>query len=431
MSGDVRAAAASAIGAVLDGRSLDHALAGQLDKVGAADRGLLRQLCYGTLRDAPRLQPLLDSLLDRPLRKKDRDLRGLLLCGLYQLDHTRIPDHAAVAATVSAARALNKDWARGLANAVLRRYQREREQLWEGLSPAAAASHPDWLYDAINTQWPDESARIIAANNEQPPMTLRVNRLEWSREDYAARLADAGIEATAGSLAPDSLRLAGPADVTELPGFSAGHVSVQDEAAQLAAHLLVAQPGERVLDACAAPGGKCCHILELQPQLAELVAMDVDASRLERVTENLERLNLQATLLEGDAAGPPGNLQAESFDRVLLDAPCSASGVIRRHPDAKLLRRESDIGQLASRQQQLLAGVWPLLRPGGVLLYATCSILDQENSQVVQAFLRTHDTATLSVPEAAGGEVAACGRQLLPLPGGHDGLFYARLQKAA
>lgn len=431
MSRDVRAAAASAIGDVLGGRSLDGALRRQLDKVGEADRGLLRQLCYGTLRDAPRLQPLLGSLLDKPLREKDRDLQGLLLCGLYQLDHTRIPDHAAVGATVGAARALKKDWARGMTNAVLRRYQREREALWEKLPPAAAASHPDWLFEAINAQWPGASADIIAANNEQPPMTLRVNRLKRSREDYASRLAEAGMEATAGALAPESLRLANPADVMQLPGFSEGEVSVQDEAAQLAALLLDAQPGERVLDACAAPGGKCCHILELQPQLAELVAMDVDAVRLERVADNLERLQLEATVLTGDAGQPPEALQAGSFDRILLDAPCSASGVIRRHPDAKLLRRESDIGQLAAQQLTLLEGLWPLLQPGGCLLYATCSILDQENSQVVQAFMERHDTAMLSIPDAGGGEVVSCGRQLLPTPCGYDGLFYARLQKAA
>lgn len=431
MSRDVRAAAASAIGDVLGGRSLDHALRRQLDHVSETDRGLLRQLCYGTLRDAPRLQPLLGSMLDKPLREKDRDLQGLLLCGLYQLDHTRIPDHAAVGATVGATRALKKDWARGMTNAVLRRYQRERQTLWENLTPAAAVSHPDWLFDAISTQWPQASAGIIAANNEQPPMTLRVNRLTQSREDYTARLAECGIEASAGALSPDSLRLANPADVTELPGFAAGQVSVQDEAAQLAALLLDAQPGERVLDACAAPGGKCCHILELQPGLAELVAMDVDATRLERVAENLERQQLQATVLAGDAAQPPDTLKVLSFDRILLDAPCSASGVIRRHPDAKLLRRASDIGQLASQQLQFLEGLWPLLKPGGCLLYATCSILDQENSQVVQAFLERHATATLSIPEAGGGEVVACGRQLLPSPGGYDGLFYAVLQKAA
>jgi 16S rRNA (cytosine967-C5)-methyltransferase len=431
MSRDVRAAAAVAIGEVLGGHSLDRSLSRQLAKVSDADRGLLLQLCYGTLRHAPRLQALLAILLDKPLKAKDNDLQGLLMCGLYQFEHTRIPDHAAVAATVGATHALKKDWARGMTNAVLRRFQREREQLTADLTPAAAAGHPQWLYDRINAQWGDAGTDIIAANNRQPPMTLRVNRLRLSRSDYMERLAERGIEARAGSLAPDSLRLAKPMDVHELPGFSAGEVSVQDEAAQLAAILLAAEPGERVLDACAAPGGKCCHILEVQPQLAELVAMDVDETRLERVGENLERLGLQATVMAGDAACPPEGLQAAGFDRILLDAPCSASGVIRRHPDAKLLRRESDIDQLARLQLQLLEGLWPLLKPGGTLLYATCSILEEENSNVVQAFLARHAGATLSIPEAAGGEVVDGGLQVLPATGGPDGLFYARLKKAA
>lgn len=431
MSRDVRAAAAVAIGEVLGGHSLDRALAKQLEKVSEDDRALLQQLCYGTLRHGPRLQALLGVLLDKPLKAKDRDLQGLLMSGLYQFDHTRIPDHAAVAATVDATRALKKEWAKGLTNAVLRRYQREREPLSRSLTPAAAAAHPGWLFRRINAQWPDACADIIEANNQQPPMTLRVNRLRLSRRNYMASLAERDIEASAGTLAPDSLRLTRPMDVQGLPGFSAGQVSVQDEAAQLAAILLAPEPGERVLDACASPGGKCCHILEIQPRLAELVAMDVDETRLERVRENLARLGLRATVIAGDAATPPDVLKPASFDRILLDAPCSASGVIRRHPDAKLLRRESDIGQFAAQQLQLLEGLWPLLKPGGTLLYATCSILAEENSEVVQAFLEHQDTAALSIPEAAAGEVVSGGRQLLPATGGPDGLFYARLEKAA
>ncbi len=262
-------------------------------------------------------------------------------------------------------------------------------------------------------------------------MTLRVNDRRLSRADYLAELLNQGIAAAAGNLSPHAIQLARPTDVWELPGFTAGAVSVQDEAAQMAALLLQAAAGERVLDACAAPGGKTCHILELQPHLAELVAMDIDALRLQKVSENLQRLSLEATLLTGDAAHPPEQLGPASFDRILVDAPCSASGVIRRHPDVKLLRRESDIAPLAERQLSILKGLWPLLKAGGTLLYTTCSILDEENSQVVQRFLAHQGTAALSCANVSWGETGTCGRQLLPSTDGPDGMFFALLRKTA
>jgi 16S rRNA (cytosine967-C5)-methyltransferase len=429
MSADVRATAARVIGAVIGGLSLNQVLPEKLNDVSERDRALLQQLSYGTLRQSPRLQAILKQLLDKPLRDKDRDVQGLLLCGLYQLDSTRVPDHAAVAATVDATRALKKHWAKGMTNAVLRRYLREREQLTHTLDEAAAASHPAWLFQKILAQWPAPAAAIIDANNQQPPMTLRVNRGQASRDDYLSRLKDHGIAAKAGSLSKHAIQLAVPIDVWDLPEFSAGRVSIQDEAAQLAAFLLQAGAGERVLDACAAPGGKTCHILELQPELAELVAMDIDELRLQKVSENLQRLNLKAILITGDAASPPAALEPASFDRILVDAPCSASGVIRRHPDVKLLRRESDIAPLADQQLCILRGLWPLLKSGGTLLYATCSILDEENSQVIQRFLTEEADAALSDTEMAGSESVTSGRQLLPSSGGTDGLFYATLKK--
>ena len=429
MALDVRAAAACVIGDVIGGHSLNQALPDRLNRVSERDQGLLQQLCYGTLRQSPRLQAILGQLLEKPLRDKDRDLQGLLLCGLYQLDSTRVPDHAAVAATVGATQALKKHWAKGMTNAILRRYLREREQLSTMLDQAAAASHPPWLFRRIMEQWPTAAATIIEANNQQPPMTLRVNDRRLSREEYLGALQNQGIAATAGKLSPHAIRLAYPTNVWELPGFMAGDVSVQDEGAQMAAILLGADAGERILDACAAPGGKACHILELQPGLAELVAMDIDAVRLQKVSENLQRLGLEATLLTGDAAQPPAHLEPASFDRILLDAPCSASGVLRRHPDVKLLRRESDIAQLAVQQRSFLHGLWPLLKAGGTLLYATCSILDEENSQVVQGFLSEQKDAKLSCASMSWGMAAACGRQLLPLSDGPDGLFYALLRK--
>ena len=429
MSKDVRATAARVVAAVLGGLSLNRVLPEKLNDVSERDRALLQQLSYGTLRHGPRLQAVLKQLLDKPLRDKDRDVHGLLLCGLYQLDSTRVPDHAAVAATVDATRALKKPWAKGLANAVLRRYLREREQLTQALDPAAAASHPAWLFQKILEQWPDYAAAIIDANNEQPPMTLRVNLSQVSRDDYLEELKDHGIMATAGSLSEHAIRLGLPIDVWELPGFSAGRVSVQDEAAQIAALLLRAKAGERVLDTCAAPGGKACHIVELQPQLGELVVMDIDKARLQKVSENLTRLSLNATQVIGDAAHPSASLEPGSFDRVLVDAPCSATGVIRRHPDVKLLRHENDIASLADQQLDILQGAWPLLKRGGALLYVTCSILDEENSQVIQRFLTKQGDAVLSNVEMAGSALVSHGHQLLPSTTGTDGLFYALLKK--
>jgi 16S rRNA (cytosine967-C5)-methyltransferase len=426
---DARTAAAGVIGDVLGGLSLNRALPARLDRVDMRDRSLLQQLCYGTLRDAPRLQAILGQLLDKPLRDKDRDLQGLLLCGLHQLDSTRVPDHAAVAATVEATRTLKKQWAKGMTNAVLRRFLREREALVMALDAAASASHPPWLYEAICRQWPTAADAILDANNHHPPMTLRVNAQHSSREAYLALLQQQGLSASASAISADAIRLSQAVDVGELPGFWEGHISVQDEAAQMAAPLLQARPGDRVLDACAAPGGKTGHLLELQPGIVELVAMDIDDARLSKVHENLQRLDLKATLLPGDAANPPAVLAAESFDRILVDAPCSASGVIRRHPDVKLLRRNSDIQKLAEQQLNILKGLWPLLKVGGRMLYVTCSILEEENSQLVGRFLEQHPNARPEAPDVLWGEMTPLGRQLLPTRDGSDGLFYCTLIK--
>ncbi len=424
---DCRAAAATALAAVLAGDSLAEVLPAQLEQVKERDRALLQQLCYGSLRAWARLDALGQDLLDKPLRNKDRDLRALLVVGLYQLSETRIPDHAAVSSTVAATRDLGKTWARGMLNAVLRRFQREQDNLLAALAPAAGAAHPEWLYRRLLRDWGDAAPAIMAANTARPPMTLRVNRRQGSPADYARRLQAADIACHPGALGPESLYLEQPVDVALLPGFAQGAASVQDEAAQLAAGLLGAEPGERVLDACAAPGGKTCHLLELQPALAELIALDIDAPRLQRVGENLSRLGLAATLLQADAALPPAELEAASFQRILVDAPCSATGVIRRHPDIMLLRREGDIAQLARRQGAILAGLWPLLAPGGTLLYVTCSVLDAENSAVIADFLATTDDAEELPIDGQWGQPRSHGRQLLPAQDGPDGLYFARL----
>lgn len=430
MATDCRAAAAKVLAQVMAGQSLAQALPPMLERVPPRDRPLLQQLCYGTSRNYHRLQSLLRQLLTKPLKDKDRDIQGLLLVGLYQLDDTRIPDHAAVAATVEATRSLKKPWAKSLSNAILRRYLRERESLATQLTDAQRASHPNWLHKAIYQQWPEQAAQIIAANNSQPPMVLRVNGLRGNRTAYLAQLAQSGIKARPGLLSEQAIYLDEPQDVATLPGFEQGLVSVQDEAAQLAASLLGARSGEQILDACAAPGGKTCHILELEPAVKELYAADVEQDRLQRVSENLLRLNLDAHLLTMDCAKPDDRLTAATFDRILVDAPCSASGVIRRHPDIKLLRRADDIQSFADQQIAIMRGLWPLLKPGGTLLYVTCSILHPENDALVQAFLAETNDANLQAIDGEWGTATATGRQLLPAILGTDGLFFSRLQKS-
>ncbi|MFT7286429.1 MAG: 16S rRNA (cytosine967-C5)-methyltransferase [Halieaceae bacterium] len=427
-----RAAAAKTVAAVLGGESLERALQANEKDVGERDAALYRELCYGTLRHLPRLDVILRELLDRPIRARERVLKALALIGLYQLAEMRVPEHAAVSATVDAASLLGKRSAAGLLNAVLRRYLREGTSINEALDEAARAAHPDWLWSAIGAAWPAAREQIVSANNERPPMTLRVNRRLCQRDDYLQTLAQAGIAARAGALGEDALTVEAAVDVTVLPGFAEGLCSVQDEAAQLAAPLLAVQAGERILDACAAPGGKTCHLLERTADSTDVVAMDISETRLERVRENLSRLGLQATLLCADGATPPDALrESRFFDAIMLDAPCSATGVIRRHPDIKVLRRPEDAAGFAGQQIALLRGLWPLLRDGGRLLYITCSILPEENSEVIAAFLAECPGASEQLLEVPGSEGCAHGRQLLPRTDGPDGLYFAMLGKTA
>lgn len=429
---DCRAAAAQIIAAVCtEGQSLERQLARLEPSVRERDRALLRELCYGSLRWHPQLSALVKPQLQKPLKKSDADIEQLLIVGAYQLLHTRIPAHAAIDTAVEASRALKKKWAAALINAVLRKLQREQQTLLEHLPEAACRAHPQWLWQRFRTAWPQHLETIAAANNHYPPMCLRVNALQKTREDYLLALESSAIAAAACALSADGIRLHEPTDVGKLPQFAEGAASVQDEAAQLAAVLLDAQPQQRVLDACCAPGGKTCHILERQPQLRELVALDIDATRLHRVESNLQRLQLQARTLAGDAATPQTWWDNEPFDRILLDAPCSGTGVIRRHPDIKLLRTENDIVQLAELQFQLLTALWPLLASDGVLLYATCSILPEENTRVLERFLAATNDARELVIDVAWGIAQPVGRQLLPSLDGCDGFYYARLRKIA
>lgn len=429
-----RLAAARALAAVLAGKaSLASSLPTQLERVSDRDKGLVQELAFGTARWQPRLSALALALLSKPFRKADQDVEALLLVGLYQLLYTRIPAHAAIAETVGCATALKKPWAKGLLNAVLRRAQREAETLLPTLEkdPVVLTVHPRWLQKSLKAFWPDDWLAICEANNSHPPFTLRVNQRVTSRDAYLAELLDCGIAGQATPFSKDGITLATACDVTALPGFADGAVSVQDEAAQLAADLLMLEPEQRVLDACCAPGGKTCHILESQAQLREVVAIDLEPQRLDRVKANLERLKLKASIVAGDARAVDQWWDGQVFQRILLDAPCSATGVIRRHPDIKLTRQTDDIAALAQLQGELLDALWPTLAENGILLYATCSTLPTENTEVIAAFLqRTSDAQELPF-QAAFGKAQPHGQQLLAQVGGHDGFYYARLIKQA
>lgn len=429
-----RLAAAKALAAVLNGKaSLNSSLPPQLDKVEDRDRGFTQDLAFGTARWQPRLSALAAKLLQKPFKAADADVEALLLVGLYQLLYTRVPAHAAIGETVGCADKLKKPWAKALLNAVLRRAQRESETLLAELEhdPVVRTAHPRWLQKSLKAFWPEHWEAICAANNAHPPMILRVNRRHHGRDAYLQRLTDAGIAAAACVYSVDGIVLEAAADVRSLPGFAEGWISVQDEAAQLAADLLDLAPGQRVLDACCAPGGKTCHILEVEKDLAGVVAVDLEAKRLVRVRENLARLGLSAELIAADGRDTATWWDGKPFQRILLDAPCSATGVIRRHPDIKLTRQADDITALAVLQGQLLDALWPTLEVGGILLYATCSTLPTENTEVIQAFLaRTSGARELDLATTAGVKQPH-GRQLLAQEGGHDGFYYAKLIKIA
>jgi 16S rRNA (cytosine967-C5)-methyltransferase len=424
-----RLIAANSVSRVLhDGQSLTAVLDGALQSMSSSkDKAFIQALCFGVCRHFHRLDFILNELLDKPI--KDDQIKSLVLVGLFQLAYMRVKPHAAVSETVLAA--AKKPWAKALINAVLRTYLREQAVLEQKAdnNPASALSHPDWLIKKIQQDWPDQAPQLFLENNRQAPMTIRVNPGRISREHYLQLLAERSIPATAIGFSATAVILDQPVAVELLPGFDDGLVSVQDAAAQLAAPLLNVQPGHRVLDVCAAPGGKTAHILETQPQLEKLVAVDIDAARMQRVGINLQRLNLQAELAIGDAAHPKDWWDGRLFDRILVDAPCSALGVIRRHPDIKLLRRADDIARLQLLQKNILDAVWPLLAPGGLLLYATCSILKQENEQQIAAFLAGHEDSAEIPIIASWGLTRKHGRQILTGESAMDGFYYALLGK--
>jgi 16S rRNA (cytosine967-C5)-methyltransferase len=429
-----RVVAARTIRAVRHGRSLDAALDDGFATLAAglaSERAVIQEMCYGTLRWFHALEPLLRGLLRKPFERKDDDLEALLLVGLYQLLHMRIAPHAAVNETVAAVALLGKDWARGLVNAVLRRVLREQPEQHVRRAHDDGRAHPAWLLERLKTAWPDDWRAIAAANNARPPMVLRINLARGTRDAYLAKLAAAGLAARAVADIDSAVLLDTPVPVERLPGFENGEASVQDAAAQLAAILLDAPAGARVLDACAAPGGKAAHLLEHTPDLT-LVALDADPQRLDRVHANFARLGLTGAIVCGDAAAPRAWWDGIAFDRILLDAPCSATGVIRRHPDIRLHRTPDDIERLAAGQARLLDALWPLLAPGGKLLYVTCSILPEENHRQIARFLAREPAARavpLRHPALAQARIDEHGGVQI-LPGGeHDGFYYAALAR--
>jgi len=423
---NVRLISANVIVKVLNGKSLTVALDeawSQVDDV--KERAFIQAMCYGTIRYYFRLDFILTQLLTKPI--KDKQIKVLALIGLFQLQYMRVKQHAAVSETVAVMK--KKQWAKSLLNAILRRYLREQEELEALADKHVAYAHPDWMIKSFKADWGEAAKVLLLENNLLPPMVLRVNQQLCNRNDYMKLLELDNIAAKALDSSDQAILLEEAVVVTKLPKFAEGWVSVQDSAAQLAAELLDAQVGDRVLDVCAAPGGKAAHILERQPELASLLAVDIEPARLQRVDENLQRLGLNADLLQGDAADTQAWWDGCQFDRILLDAPCSALGVIRRHPDIKLLRRADDIAQLQELQQTILQASWALLKPGGTLLYATCSILKQENEHQIESFLANNLDATEKPIAAEWGLQRPFGRQILT--GDHlmDGFYYACLQK--
>jgi 16S rRNA (cytosine967-C5)-methyltransferase len=422
----LRAVAAQTLAEVVrDGRSLGDLHAEAEDQLPANQLSAFKHLTFEGCRYWHRYQAVLDQLMDKPLKAKDADLTALLVLGMIALSQDQDADHAAINETVAAVRELKKDWAAKLVNAILRQWQRQQsdpEAPWlEDMRFQSA--HPGWITKRLTKDWGEAAAGMLAQNNARAPMTLRVNTQKTTRDAYLALLTAVGISATATVHSPDGISLDTPCPVSELPQFAAGWCSVQDEAAQLAARLLDVAPQHRILDACCAPGGKTCHIAELGG--ADLMAVDVSPARLKRVSENLTRLGLQAQLATADLSTAAW-WDGQTFDRILLDAPCSATGVIRRHPDIKLLRRPTDIAPLVALQRQILAQLWSMLAPNGILVYATCSLFGAENRDNIAWFLsQTPDAEQLPLTAS----LDETGGQMFPQPHGNDGFFYAKLKK--
>ncbi len=433
MKPDTRALAAKGLAEVaLRGASLREVMERGAPKLSdPRDRALLMALLSEGARWWLRFDAAIDAMLAKPIRHKDPAIHALLVLGLVQLEILQLSDYAAVAATVEATRTLKRPALAGMVNAVLRRWQRERATHIARLDaePTTRHAHPAWLATALQRDWPAQADAVMAADNREPPLMLRVNRQRGERGAFIAQLQASGHEAHAHPWLADAVVLPHSTDVTRLPGFEDGAFAVQDGAAQVAAALADLRDGLRVLDACAAPGGKACHLLERAR--IDLTALEYDAKRAERIRDNLMRLRLDAKVVIGDAGAPPAAWMKQPFDRILVDAPCSATGVLRRRPDVRLHRRESDIAAMGVQQRRIVAALWPLLAPGGRLVYITCSVLRAENEAVVSGLLATHGDAEAVSFTLPVGQAAAVGWQILPGDGDLDGMYYAVLQKKA
>lgn len=429
---DTRALAARGLAEIaLRGASLRDVMERHAPRLAdSRDRALLMALLSEGARWWLRFEPAIDRLLQKSLRHKDPAVHALLVLGLVQLEILELQPYAAVAATVEAVRSLHRPQLSGLVNAVLRRWQRERESLLQQLdaSPQTRHAHPAWLVSTLQRDWPAQADAVMAADNVEPPLMLRVNRQRADRDGLRQQWAAAGYEATVHPWLSDALVLPHSTDVTRMPGFEDGLFAVQDGAAQVAADLAELADGMRVLDACAAPGGKACHLLERAD--IDLTALEMDASRAERIRQNLMRLRLNAKIVIGDAGAPNGWWKGAAFDRILIDAPCSATGVMRRRPDVRLHRRESDILAMHEQQRRILSALWPLLAPGGRLIYITCSVLRAENEAIVGELLAAQADAKAVPFELPTGQAAAVGWQILPGDGDLDGMYYAVLTKS-
>ena len=431
MKVDTRAVAARGLAEVaMRGASLREVMERQAPRLpDPRDRALLMALLSDGARWWLRFDAAIDGLLEKPLRHKDPAIHALLVLGLVQLEILQLRDYAAVAATVEATRALRRPQLAGMVNAVLRRWLRERETRNAQLDANAPTrhAHPVWLAAALAQDWPQQAEAIMAANNTEPPLMLRVNRRHGSRDTLLTQLATAGYTASAHPWLADASVLPHSLDVTRLPGFADGAFAVQDGAAQIAADLAQVGDGLRVLDACAAPGGKACHLLERAH--IELTALEFDRQRGERIRDNLMRLRLDARIVIGDAGAPQAWWDGTPYDRILIDAPCSATGVLRRRPDVRLHRRASDLSALCAQQRRIVAALWPLLAPGGRLVYITCSLLRAENEAVIHELLEAQPDAQAVGFTLPVGQPAAVGWQILPGDGDLDGMYYAVVHK--
>lgn len=412
-----------------DHRSLDEVIPVFNKALGSADRALMQAMCYGVMRWLPRLEAWADQFIAKPEKQVSQPVRILILLGLYQLLYTRIPAHAAIHATVECAPHLKQGRAKAMVNAVLRNFQRRREQLEAKINEDAVAkyAHPAWMLTSLQSDWPNDWRAITEANNQQAPMTLRLDCHRMDRAEYLQQLQAKGLTATAHPLAPEAIMLQTAVNVEMLPGFDAGYVSVQDAAAQLAVPLLRHNSSHRVLDACAAPGGKTAHILQRE-EPKQLDALDISMARLEKLESMFARIQRKANIIEGDAGNPETWWDGQAYDRILLDAPCSASGVIRRHPDIKHHRSKKALQRVVKRQAQILNALWSLLAPGGILVYVTCSIFKVENELQIKAFIESRTDVAEDNIDAGWGR-GDIGKQILPGEADMDGFYFVTLIK--